>query len=165
LAGGEFLEKVHYYGKAWLPARAIVEEGLKKRFEVHPSGEIVQLNSFCPWKDHLYALEKELGLIEATQQIKFVLFEDTSKSWRVQAVSTRSSSFENRLSLPAAWRGLRDDALSKEAGIPDCVFVHVRLASFKSRQKPNNNCSLHRQLDSLEVIETKPEPWQWLQKH
>jgi uncharacterized UPF0160 family protein len=27
--------------------------------------------------------------------------------------------------MPAAWRGLRDEALSMEAGIPGCTFVHA----------------------------------------
>lgn len=36
-----------------------------------------------------------------------------------------AGSFENRRSLPAAWRGLRDEALSTASGIPDCVFVHT----------------------------------------
>jgi len=27
--------------------------------------------------------------------------------------------------MPAAWRGLRDDALSQASGIPGCVFVHA----------------------------------------
>lgn len=43
--------------------------------------------------------------------------------WRVQAVSVSASSFENRKSLP--WKGLRDEALSKESGIEGCVFVHI----------------------------------------
>lgn len=30
-----------------------------------------------------------------------------------------------RLPLPAAWRSLRDEELSKVSGIPDCVFVHT----------------------------------------
>ncbi|KAI3763995.1 hypothetical protein L2E82_13995 [Cichorium intybus] len=29
------------------------------------------------------------------------------------------------LALPAQWRGLRDDDLSKESGISGCVFVHM----------------------------------------
>lgn len=33
--------------------------------------------------------------------------------------------FESRKPLPAQWRGLRDDELSKETGIPGCVFVHA----------------------------------------
>ena len=33
--------------------------------------------------------------------------------------------FESRKALPAAWRGLRDEELSKESGIDGCVFVHI----------------------------------------
>ena len=29
------------------------------------------------------------------------------------------------LSLLEEWRGVRDDALSKLSGIPDCIFVHA----------------------------------------
>ena len=36
-----------------------------------------------------------------------------------------SDSFENRKALPAEWRGLRDDELSKVSGIDGCVFVHA----------------------------------------
>lgn len=43
----------------------------------------------------------------------------------MQAVSTSAASFENRRSLPAAWRGIRDDALSQLSGIPGCVFIHA----------------------------------------
>ena len=41
--------------------------------------------------------------------IKYALFQDQGGSWRVSCVSAFEGSFENRLSLPAAWRGLRDD--------------------------------------------------------
>jgi len=30
-----------------------------------------------------------------------------------------------RRSMPSAWRGVRDDALSQLSGIPGCVFVHA----------------------------------------
>ena len=44
-------------------------------------------------------------------------------------MSVAPSSFQNRKSLPKAWLGLRDKQLSKEAGIPDCVFVHANGAA------------------------------------
>ena len=54
------------------------------------------------------------------------MLQDTrEKAWRLQAVSIGPGSFENRRSLPAAWQGLRDDELSKVAGIPGCIFVHA----------------------------------------
>ncbi|SGY12890.1 BQ5605_C011g06644 [Microbotryum silenes-dioicae] len=34
-------------------------------------------------------------------------------------------SFESRHPLPEAWRGVRDDALSKLTGIDGCIFVHA----------------------------------------
>ncbi|KAL0394624.1 UNVERIFIED_CONTAM: hypothetical protein Slati_4428600 [Sesamum latifolium] len=52
-------------------------------------------------------------------------WDDRSKSWRVQAVGIAPDRFECRKALPAQWRGLRDDELSKETGIPGGVFVHM----------------------------------------
>ena len=47
------------------------------------SGEIIVLEPPCPWKDHLYDLEKKISLPESC--IKFVLYKDTdSDQWRVQ---------------------------------------------------------------------------------
>jgi uncharacterized UPF0160 family protein len=43
----------------------------------------------------------------------------------VQAVSVSPDRFESRKALPEKWRGLRDDKLSQETGIPGCVFVHM----------------------------------------
>lgn len=33
--------------------------------------------------------------------------------------------FESRKPLPTMWRGLRDEELSKETGIPGGIFVHM----------------------------------------
>lgn len=43
------------------------------------------------------------------------------------------SAFENRLSLPEAWRGLRDQELSKLSGIEDCIFVRITNLHFTTR--------------------------------
>jgi len=39
-----------------------LQEAIEQRFEVDPSGLIMRLNHYSPWKDHLYNLEKELGV-------------------------------------------------------------------------------------------------------
>ncbi|XP_038695555.1 MYG1 protein-like [Tripterygium wilfordii] len=122
LTGTEFLENVRYHAKSWLPARSIVMECLAGRFDIDPSGEIIFLTRFCPWKLHLFELEVEQKI---DPPIKYVLFQDDrSKSWRVQAVAVSLDGFESRKALPSQWRGLRDDELSKQSGIPGCVFVH-----------------------------------------
>ncbi|WMV54333.1 hypothetical protein MTR67_047718 [Solanum verrucosum] len=123
LAGSEFLDSVRYYARSWLPARSIVLECVSARHKIDPSGEIVVWSTFCPWKLHLFELEGEMKM---DPPIKYVLYEDDrSKGWRVQAVAVAPDRFESRKALPSQWRGLRDDELSNETGIPGCVFVHM----------------------------------------
>ncbi|KAK4352770.1 hypothetical protein RND71_028289 [Anisodus tanguticus] len=123
LAGSEFLDSVRYYARSWLPARSIVMECVSARHKIDPSGEIVVWSTFCPWKLHLFELEEETKI---DPPIKYVLYQDDrSKGWRVQAVAVAPDRFESRKALPSQWRGLRDDELSKETGIPGCVFVHM----------------------------------------
>ncbi|KAM9910230.1 hypothetical protein OXX69_004681 [Metschnikowia pulcherrima] len=122
LMGMAFLNLLKGYGESWLPARDIVETAFETRYNVHPSGEVLMLDNFCPWKEHLYAIEKENN---AQGDIKFVLFQDSGASWRISTVSVTSSSFEFRFGLPEPWRGVRDEELSKVTGVEGCVFVHA----------------------------------------
>ncbi|CAF2058228.1 unnamed protein product [Brassica napus] len=123
LAGKEFLQSVRFYTRSWLPARSIVMQCLEERFKTDPSGEIMELKNFCPWKLHLFELEQEMKI---EPLIKYVIYQDErGKQWRVQAVAVAPDRFENRKALPEQWRGLRDEELSKAAEIPGCVFVHM----------------------------------------
>ncbi|KAG2680721.1 hypothetical protein I3760_11G111100 [Carya illinoinensis] len=123
LAGHEFLDSVRYHAKSWLPARSIIEECLAARQDSDPSGEIMVLNRFCPWKLHLLELEEEMKI---DPLIKYIVYQDDrNKTWRVQAVAVSPDRFESRKPLPSQWRGLTDDELSREVGIPGCVFVHM----------------------------------------
>ncbi|XP_055933485.1 MYG1 exonuclease-like isoform X1 [Argiope bruennichi] len=120
----EFLDRLNFYGKIWLPARDIVKSAVQNRFSVHSSGEIIEFaNGGCPWKEHLFELEESL---KVEKPIKFVIYPETlNKAWRVQCVSMSPFSYENRLSLRKEWCGLREEELSKQSGIDDCVFVHM----------------------------------------
>ncbi|CAN6929674.1 unnamed protein product [Brassica oleracea] len=123
LAGKEFLQSVRFHARSWLPARSIVMQCLEERFKTDPSGEIMELKNFCPWKLHLFELEQEMKI---EPLIKYVIYQDErGKQWRVQAVAVAPDRFENRKALPEQWRGLRDEELSKAAEIPGCVFVHM----------------------------------------
>lgn len=123
LTGLEFTTAVVSAASSWLPARAVVARCLSAAPQVHASGEIIKFDQHCPWKSHLYDLEQEAG---TAGKIKFVVYEDERENkWRVQAVNVSASSFDLRKALPAAWRGLRDAALSEISGIPGCVFVHA----------------------------------------
>ncbi|XP_048477109.1 UPF0160 protein MYG1, mitochondrial isoform X2 [Rhincodon typus] len=123
LVGSEFLDRLQYYHTSWLPARSLIEEAIQDRFKEDDSGEIVVLGKGgCPWKEHVFELEKQLQI---ETPIKFVLYTDQQGQWRIQCVPQSPNSFQNRLSLPEEWRGLRDGELSAASGIPGCVFVHA----------------------------------------
>ena len=50
MVGTEFLDRLDYYAKAWLPARDLVVAALEKRKQVDPQGRIILFEQFAPWK-------------------------------------------------------------------------------------------------------------------
>ncbi|CAG5103733.1 Similar to MYG1: MYG1 exonuclease (Bos taurus), partial [Cotesia congregata] len=99
LCGEEFRYFVESSARIWLPAREYVRQALEKRFEVDPSGEIFELQTSVPWKDHFFELEKSMNI---SPPIKYVIFKDNKE-----------------------WAGLRDEELTRVSGIDGCIFVHT----------------------------------------
>lgn len=123
LCGADFLSPMVKIVESELPARELVEKAIVQRNETDVSGEIICFpTGGLPWMVHLYELEK---LHRVEKLIKFVLYEDQSKMWRVQAVTVEGTAFENRLGLPEEWRGVRDDDLEKITKIKGSRFVHA----------------------------------------
>lgn len=60
LACSEFLLQVQVLSEVWWPARSIVQQAFDDRHRVHPSGKIAELQTACPWKDHLFEIEAEV---------------------------------------------------------------------------------------------------------
>ena len=123
LCGQDFVSVMTQVVESDLPARKFVDDALQKRLETDASGQIIAFPyGGLPWRDHLYELEKEYNI---DPLIKFVLYQDVSDMWRVQAVTVEGQAFENRLSLPAPWRGVRDEDLAKISGIEGARFCHA----------------------------------------
>lgn len=130
LCGEDFLSVLTKIVESDIPAREIVKQAVLDRKKIHESGQVICFPSGgLPWKGHLYDIEKELGLDDDNENddklIKFVLYTDQAGKWRIQAVTVEGTLFENRLSLPESWRGLRNDELSNHSNIPGCIFVHA----------------------------------------
>jgi uncharacterized UPF0160 family protein len=125
ITGDEFLDFVRMYGESWLPARSIVQRALEGRKEVHPSGLIIKLECPCPWQEHLYDVEEQLGLTSKGKEILYVLYPDGRSGWRIQCVGEKGAKFTNRRSILKEWQGVRDDDLSALSGIEGCIFVHA----------------------------------------
>ncbi|CAK9806495.1 MYG1 protein C27H6.8 [Anthophora plagiata] len=120
LTGQEFTECVYSAANIWLPAKSIVEDAVAKRFEVDPSGEIIELQEFAPWHEHLFAIEKELNI---QPLLKYVIYKNDN--YRVRAIPIDPKSFICRMCLPEEWAGLRDDELVRVCGIEGVIFVHT----------------------------------------
>ncbi|OAD57429.1 UPF0160 protein MYG1, mitochondrial [Eufriesea mexicana] len=119
LTGEEFLQHINYTANVWLPARSIVEKSIANRFEVHPSGEVVELLQFAPWSQHLITIEKEQNI---QPLIKYVICKNGP--YMIYTVPVHVGSFIMRLCLPEPWGGLRDEMLVKASGIEGAIFVH-----------------------------------------
>lgn len=123
ICGADFSSCLTVIVESDIPAREFVERALAKRHETDASGQILALESGgLPWRGHLYDLEK---IHSVDPLIKFVLYQDVSGMWRVQAVTVEGSAFANRLSLPEAWRGVRDQDLEGVTKIAGSRFVHA----------------------------------------
>jgi len=128
LTGSEFLGRLKYYANAWLPARdLLVSSVMTSKASIDSTGQIIHFEQFLPWKEHLFELEadEKITAIEANKAIYVVYPDETAGNWRVQGVPVSSESFESRKALPEAWRGLRDDELSRVSGIEGGIFIHA----------------------------------------
>ncbi|SPO31983.1 related to Gamm1 protein / Ni-binding urease accessory protein (UreG) [Ustilago trichophora] len=119
MAGNEFFDRLEYSFNSWLPARQVVVDALERR----KNPQILVFDEYASWKDHLFALEKDLN-IAPTERPIYVVYPDESGKWRVQAVPVSAESFVSRKALPEPWRGIRDEKLSELTGIQGCIFVH-----------------------------------------
>lgn len=122
MAGDEFVDRIISYTTIWLPAREIVRNSMNNAEKIHESGEIIELSVPCPWKQHLFDLEKELNLVK---KFKYVLFINDDNDWRVMAVPHEPSSFMCRKFLHKDWRGLSAEKIAKLSGVDDAVFCHA----------------------------------------
>lgn len=73
----------------------------------------------------MFELELELAVPPHAQPLYTIYPDEGSGNWRIQAVPVSPESFESRKALPEPWRGIRDEELSRVAGIEGCIFVHA----------------------------------------
>jgi len=129
--GQQFTMELSDKYRSWLPARAVVKKCYEERAQWEQGGRIMVLpykKEGVPWSDHLYTLERESGKPSAEAQVLYVLFPENGEQdskWRIRAVSVEGGGFQNRRDLPDAWKGLRDEELSRTAGVEGGVFVHA----------------------------------------
>lgn len=121
MVGKAFDSQLNYYGRSWLEARQVVIDSIQSLDEELKACKTLKLIKNCPWKEHLFELEKQFSV-----HFLYTIYKDQSgESWRIQAVPVRPDSFESRKGLPEVWRGIRDSSLDTLIGAGSgAVFVH-----------------------------------------
>lgn len=76
---------------------------------------ILVLERRVPWEDAVF----DLNLTQALYVVR-----PAGKQWTISAVPPERTSFAQRLPLPEAWGGLRDDSFAAASGIADATFCH-----------------------------------------
>jgi uncharacterized UPF0160 family protein len=128
LVGEQFELAARDILRAWLPARAVVRKLFAELPADGPASRILVLPHRAgglPWADHLYTCEAEHPQRAKVLYVLFPESGDDGSRWRVRSVGVERGSFRNRKDLPEAWKGLRDEELSRVAGVEGCVFVHA----------------------------------------
>lgn len=123
LAGADFLMILSHLKDSVFSARSVVEQAFSSRFSVHPSGRIMQLEPKCPWKDHLFEIEREHSCPDEHKVLYVIYFDN--RLWMVQAMSITPSSFTCRKVLHTSWHGLREQELQAISGVSDAEFIHA----------------------------------------
>lgn len=111
-----------------------------------PDTRYVALDRFVP---HAHIANRQPGLL-------YVVFPDINGEWRVQTVQAAMGSFESRVSLPQAWRGLEGEPFIRASGVSDGVFCH-RSGFIAGARSRNGAMALLRQ--ALAQPEASPEQW------
>lgn len=96
----------------------LAEEVAREAINSATDPRVIVLDRFCPWQN---------VVVPEAPQALFVLFPSETGDWRIQAIPPTLGSFEKRRSLPAAWAGLRADALAELTGVSDSIFCHAGL--------------------------------------
>lgn len=81
---------------------------------------LLVLEQSARWKEAVLTLDEEGAIL-------FVVFEDTTGSWRLQTVPVEEGSFTSRCDLPKAWGGLRSEELVALTGVKGAIFCHPNL--------------------------------------
>lgn len=72
------------------------------------------------------------------EDVNVVVFKSTSseeEKWKAEVIPKDYGTFEDRVSFPTEWGGLRDEELTEVSGIKDAIFCHKGNFLFVSKTK------------------------------
>ncbi len=96
-------------------AATLAEETVAAAAGIAADARIIVLEHRVPWEDAVFDLELHQAL--------FVV-RPAGDAWTCSAIPPERGSFAQRLPLPDAWGGLRDDAFVTATAVADATFCH-----------------------------------------
>jgi len=128
-----FLQAVDFARELLVRTIAHAQSGVKMR-------ELVQTGYEAAADKNILVYE------ESVNRNSFIEFEEVQvvvhpsesgevKQWKAVAIPKTYGTFENRVTFPEAWAGLRDEELANVSGIPDAVFCHKNCFLFVAKSK------------------------------
>lgn len=112
--GTEFESLALRTGRFGLKEREMMKIGVRNRFDLSETGEIIEIPFFFPYR-------KYVQHIEGMELVKFVIYPRSREEWAIRGVET-GTSFELRKKLPHA--GAEPSELSRLSGVPGALFSH-----------------------------------------
>ena len=99
-------------------AAVLAEESVAEAARVAEDPRIIVLDSRMPWEDAVFSLglDKVLFVVRPAGS--------SGEAWACGAVPPELGSFAQRLSLPDAWGGMRDEDFAAHTGVADATFCH-----------------------------------------
>lgn len=160
LAGEEFLGRLNFYGRSWLPARDLVLDALSRRTNVDPSGRIIVFDLYAPWKVNVQILAAMIQKAHCSNRSTCLSW---SRSWlcprmrnpTTSSIQTRPpviGGFKQLASLQRASRVARR-YLSLGAGSETRIFRASQVLTVVS------SCT---HLDLLGGTRQRTALWRWL---
>ena len=98
-----------------LRMRRSVERAIKRS-----RNHIMVLHKHIPWKEALLISDNPLA-----DEVFFVVYPSQRGGYNWQCVPKRLDGYDQRMSVPEAWRGLSGVDLQEETGVSDATFCHA----------------------------------------
>lgn len=115
LAASQLAHQVLCRAIAQALAAHLAADTVKRASQSGDDPRIIVLERRVPWEDAIF----DLGLDQALYVVR-----PAGTGWTCSAVPPERGSFAQRLPLPDAWGGLRDDDLVRISGVADAGFCH-----------------------------------------
>jgi uncharacterized UPF0160 family protein len=121
-------------------------EKITATYNASEDKEIIVFDQGYPWKKVLLDFPEP----------KFVIIPNKMGGYLIQAVPVAKTGYENRVSFPAAWGGLRADELQSISNVADATFCH-RAGFLAGSETKKGAIELAKQALNLYVDKNKSE--------